>query len=129
MLKMASFLTGFWWLSGSIRVPETRYRWSFYTASCAIFVGRFICHAQRQYQKGIWHPRQYMSSPSFIPQSHIQSHISSRPKIVLTGDLGPDSMALLQQTQVEIEASRTAIKKQFDGSLSLGCCLERGYCL
>ena len=71
-----------------------------------------------------------MSSPSFIPLSHIQSHISSRPKIVLTGDLGPDSMALLQQTQVEIEASirgRTAIKKQYDGSFSLGCYLERGY--
>lgn len=48
-----------------------------------------------------------MSSPYLKCLSHT-FHIyyrSSRPKVVLTRDLGPDSMSLLQQTKVELEAS------------------------
>lgn len=37
--------------------------------------------------------------------SYIIANSLNRPKIVLTRDLGPDSMSLLQQTQIELEAS------------------------
>ena len=46
-----------------------------------------------------------MASMSF-PSSHITSH---RPKVVMTRDLGPDSMSLLDQRQAELEASLLAI--------------------
>lgn len=43
---------------------------------------------------------------SAVSHTSMASHITSyRPKVVLTRDLGPDSMSLLQQKQVELEAS------------------------